>query len=294
MRHEEKALKASMIGAFALALWGISMALVSGSGAIMLDGMFNLISAILTLLSIKISRLVSSPGSRDYPLGYFAYESLFVLVKGTSILVLVVMALVSNVKVLLTGGREPQLGLMIGYVVIAVIGCFALYSIVHRSAKKTGLDMLRAEAQAWLINALITGAIGVAFAIALMLQGTAVGWIDRYVDQILVIVLSIIFIKDPVLLIIDGFRELTLAAPYDEVVQPYNETLLPMADTLDLKHLSFDVIKTGRRRWVTIRVIPKTPTVDIAAFGHLQRTLKQAARQAYENSETEVILEADE
>jgi len=40
---EEKALKKSMIGAFILAIWGIAMAAVASSGAIMLDGMFNFI-----------------------------------------------------------------------------------------------------------------------------------------------------------------------------------------------------------------------------------------------------------
>jgi predicted Co/Zn/Cd cation transporter (cation efflux family) len=41
---EEKALKASMVGALVLSGWGILMAFASSSGVIMLDGMFNLIS----------------------------------------------------------------------------------------------------------------------------------------------------------------------------------------------------------------------------------------------------------
>ncbi len=45
---EEKALKRSMVGAFLLAVWGIVMASVSGSSVILLDGMFNLISGIMS------------------------------------------------------------------------------------------------------------------------------------------------------------------------------------------------------------------------------------------------------
>jgi len=52
---EEKALKRSMIGAFILAIWGVAMAWVSDSNAIMLDGMFNLISGIVSFFSIQRS-----------------------------------------------------------------------------------------------------------------------------------------------------------------------------------------------------------------------------------------------
>ena len=50
---EEKALKRSMVGALLLAVWGIAMASVSGSSVILLDGMFNLISGIMSFFPLK-------------------------------------------------------------------------------------------------------------------------------------------------------------------------------------------------------------------------------------------------
>ena len=85
---EEKALKKSMVGGFLLAVWGLVMAGVSGSSVVLLDGMFNMISGIMSYFSIEITRLISGKESREYPLGYFAFESLFVLAKGATILVL--------------------------------------------------------------------------------------------------------------------------------------------------------------------------------------------------------------
>jgi len=82
---EEKALKRSMIGAFLLAIWGVAMAWVSDSNAIMLDGMFNLISGIVSFFSIQVTRLVSGKKTREFPLGYYAFESMIVFVKGASI-----------------------------------------------------------------------------------------------------------------------------------------------------------------------------------------------------------------
>jgi len=70
---EEKALKRSMVGAFLLAVWGIVMAVAADSGVILLDGMFNFISGIMSVFSIEITRLISGKETREYPLGYFTY-----------------------------------------------------------------------------------------------------------------------------------------------------------------------------------------------------------------------------
>ena len=291
VRPEEQALKASLLGALLLAVWGLVMAAFASSGAIMLDGMFNLISAIMTFFSIKVARLVSEPKSRSFPVGYFAFESLFVLVKGASILVLVVMAVAMNVMVLLAGGREPKLGLMTIYVGIAVIGCIILTLITRKAFKQTGLDILKAETNAWMVNAAISSAIGVAFLVTIFLQGTSLGWIDRYMDQILVIVLGMFALRDPAVLIRDGFRELMLAAPADRYVKPLEEKLLPLKEELDLKDIAIEVLKTGRRMWVTIRACPLERHLDLDAFMETRRELKALVLTVYENSDTEIILD---
>ena len=288
---EEKALKRSMVGALLLAVWGIVMASVSGSSVILLDGMFNLISGIMSFFSIEITRLISGEDTREYPLGYFAFESLFVLAKGASILVLLLMALYSNIGVLFSGGREPVLGMLTIYVALAVLGCVILYLVSRKGFKQTGSEILQAEAKAWLVNAVISGAIGVAFAVAMLLKGTPVGWIDRYIDQILVIVLSILFIKDPIVLMRTGIRELLLAAPQEHYLKPFEEQLLPLKDQLNIRAMALEIVKTGRRLWLTVRLDPRGDEIKIDDFMRLKEKLSQHARKVYANTQTEVILE---
>ena len=288
---EEKALKRSMVGAFILAVWGIAMASVSGSGVILLDGMFNLISGIMSFFSIEITRLISGKETRGYPLGYFAFESLMVLAKGASILVLLLMALYSNIGVLLSGGREPVLGLLTIYVALAVVGCGVLYLTSRRGFKQTGSEILQAETQSWLVNAVVSGAIGVAFGITMLLEGTALGWIDRYIDQILVIILSLIFIKDPLVLMRSGIKELLLAAPQAQYVNPFQEKLLPLKDDLHARAMAIEIIKTGRRLWLTVRLDPRDDVIRVDDFMKVKATISEAAREVYDNTQTEVLLE---
>jgi predicted Co/Zn/Cd cation transporter (cation efflux family) len=290
-RIEEKALKISMVGAFLLAVWGIAMAAMSNSGAVLLDGMYNLISAIMTFFSIEITRLIFGKDTREYPLGYFAFESLFVFVKGASILILVLMALYSNIMVLLSGGREPALGLMTLYVALAVIGCLVLYVVTRKNSLKTGSELLKAEAQAWFINGIVTGAIGIAFVVTMVIQSTSIGWIDRYVDQVLVILMTVLFIKDPLTLMRSGLRELLLAAPQESFSKPFVEKIMPLKEQLGARQLSLEILKTGRRMWVTVFMDPVKDTLHVDEFMAFKSKLQYISREVNPNTQLELILQ---
>ncbi len=133
---EGKTLRISMIGAFLLAIWGIVMAYFSKSDAVLLDGLFNLISAVITFFSIKVTYIIAKKESTKHPFGFFAYETLIVLTKGASILILIIISVTANVKKMLTGGGEPKLGLMTVYVALAVLGCLVIYLTSQQRCRK--------------------------------------------------------------------------------------------------------------------------------------------------------------
>ena len=176
------------------------------------------------------------------------------------------------------------------YQVTIEISDVIIYFIARRGYKKTGSEILQAEMQAWLINAVISGAIGLAFGATIMIQGTPLGWIARYIDQVLVIILSLIFIKDPIILIKKGLRELLLAAPQRDYSAPYEHKLLPLKDRLDAKDLALEVMKTGRRMWLTIRIEPEGETVEMRELLKIKEDLSALAREVYADTHTEVIL----
>jgi len=201
------------------------------------------------------------------------------------------MALYANIDVLLSGGREPALGLMTIYVAVAVLGCTVLYVLTRLSFKKTGSEILAAETQAWLVNAVISGAIGVAFVVVMLIQGTAWGWVDRYADQVLVIILSILFIKDPLVLMKNGLKELLLAAPQRDYAARFEDKILPLKEQLGADKLALEILKTGRRIWVTVRMEPKEKTINVDEFMQVKTRLSKVASSVYPNSQTEVMLE---
>jgi predicted Co/Zn/Cd cation transporter (cation efflux family) len=290
-RVEVRTLYVSMAGALVLAIWGLVMAFLSGSDAILLDGLFNMISAAMSFVSIWVTRLVRQRRTANHPLGFFAYESLYIVFKGGSILVLVVAAVMTSVEVMLAGGREPKLGLMTLYVGPAVLACSLLYWITRRGQRQTKSEILLAEAQGWLINAVVSGSIGLAFVGVMLLEGTAYAWTARYADQVLVIALSLLFIHDPIKLFLTGFRELLLTAPSRDHITPVRDALAPFLARYEMSMVDLEVMKMGRHTWVTLFVDPLEDRVEVAALMRFKRAASEVVSSVHANASTEVILE---
>ncbi len=64
-----------------MAVYGISMAIYTSSYAILLDGSFNLISALLTISSMILVSKISKGYTKRYPLGYYMYETFIIFTK---------------------------------------------------------------------------------------------------------------------------------------------------------------------------------------------------------------------
>lgn len=288
---EGKTLRVSMIGAFLLAIWGIVMAFFSSSDAVLLDGLFNLISAVITFFTLKVTRLITTKESSKHPFGYFAYETLIVLTKGSSILILVVISVYANVKKMLAGGGEPKLGLMTIYVALAVLGCLIVYLTFRKSYKQCETELLLAEMQSWLLNTVISGSIGVAFLIGMCLQGTSLGWINKYLDQVLVIIFSLVFIKEPFMLVKDSLREFLLDAPKKEISQPFIDKLETLKEDKEIKDFQVFMLKTGRRVWINVVVEPTKQTIKMKELMKLKNELSTAMQEVHPNTFTQVTID---
>ena len=89
---------------------GVAAALATGSGAILLDGLFNLCFAIAGGLTLRVASLLARPDDAEYPFGYLFFEPLINTAKGLLILGVSVFALVDAAVALATGGRAVEFG----------------------------------------------------------------------------------------------------------------------------------------------------------------------------------------
>ena len=259
---EQYGIRISLAGASLFAILGIAFALLTKSQAVLLDGAFNLITAVMVLFAMRITRLLGEPETERRPAGYVALEPLYILIKGLVLLVLTLFVMASNVIILIRGGNELNLGIITIYIGIAVIGNFLVWFLIHQKHKGTASPLLRVEKQNWLVNTLISAGIGISFLVVFILKDGALKVIVPYVDQIVVILVGLVSLSVPVAAIREGMRELLLFGPDESVQLKIREIIASELDELEIRQWKAFILKTGRKYWVTLMIDPAKDTIE--------------------------------
>lgn len=294
LKIEKRALLVSAMLAFVLAIWGIGMAVYTGSDAIMMDGAFNLLSAFLAVVGLAVSGMMAKGPTAKHPYGFYAYETLTVLIKGLFILGLILLAITSNLRILFSGGRTPLLIPMIVYASPALILCLSAWISLATASKRAKSDLLRAESSAWMINTLITAMIELALIVVLLLRDTPAGWIARYIDQILVIILCVLSIGDPIKLIFGSLAELMMCAAGKDHMQPMKQALTEAATELEghsFKVTDLFVAKIGRKSFVRLLIKPIQTHTSLEEYCQFVRKASDLAVQVYQNVELYCVVD---
>ncbi|HVH21434.1 MAG TPA: cation diffusion facilitator family transporter [Pseudonocardia sp.] len=189
-------------------VWGLAL----DSQLILFDGLYSFASVGLSLLAVLALRTADKGADERYPWGREAWEPLTIVVKAATLGGLCVYALVGGVADILRGGRDVDAGWALAYAAVASVGCVVVAWLLRRRAR-TGSGLVKAEAAEWIGDALLSVGVLVGFAVALILDQAGRSDLARYVDPVMVSVISAAFLKVPARLIAEGFRELLAMSP---------------------------------------------------------------------------------
>jgi len=297
MSIEKRGIIASVIGAGSMAIWGFFMAWQTSSYAILLDGSFNLISALLTALSILlVSKMSKQKYSEKHPVGYYMYEAFMIFVKGIFILGLIIMSFKSNLEIFLAGGKELDIFAMLIYAVPALIVNVTTLLFCYVSYKKEQSGLLKVEVTAWTINAFITSVIVISLFVVYFLQNTKLNFLNRYIDQILVMVLCVITIGDPIMLIRNAFKELMLRSADSKYIKPFLDALenKKIEEEGNFNFVYTSVLKIGRASIISIYLKPKTDTITLKEYTDFQKSITTIAKSVYKKNVDVAFFISDE
>lgn len=254
-RIESRALKLSAVGALLMALLGIGFSLAADSDAILLDGFFSLITFIMSLLTMKISRVVLKPDDEKYQFGYAGFEPLLNSLKGLIIVVVSGFAVVGAVDVILDGGQEMALGIAMIYTVIASAGCLAIAFLLRHYAAKSNSSLVVVDAKNWMIDGGISSAVMFAFLGAYLIQDTGLSGIVPYTDSILVIIIVVISLPIPVKIIKENVGELLQIAPPEEMQESVRKSIDKALNDVELNDKKIRMVKVGRYFYILVHIL---------------------------------------
>ena len=208
MKSEKNTLMLSAFGALFFAILGVVWGIVIDSSMIVFDGLYSLISLFLSILAIFITGYISKNDFEKFPFGKRVLEPLTVAFNSIVLTIMCSITFINSAKEILTGGKAVDAELALGYSIISILGCLIVYRVLARNNKKICSDIIKAESNQWLMDTLVSVAVLVGFLICTILDKTSLAYLSKYIDPLMVVITSAIFIRVPITTLIKSFKEI--------------------------------------------------------------------------------------
>ncbi|MCC5812400.1 MAG: cation diffusion facilitator family transporter [Ectothiorhodospiraceae bacterium] len=296
MKAENRALLMSAAVALLMGIAGVVFAVLTNSGAILLDGLFNLTYFAVAVVTIRVARLATRPDSPEFPFGHAYFESLVNAGKGLLIFGISAVALVDSLVALFTGGRAVEAGLAILYAGFATTVCSFTAWWLRRQQKLAGSPLVDADVENWLLNSIISATVFLAFCMVPLAQWLGWNVIAAYIDPLLVACVVLIFLGVPIRLASRAIMELLNRTPPAGIADPVRLAIEQALVTQPVSRLYVRMVRPGRTLYVIIHVVLPAdfPVERLATLDALRLRLDQAVRQVHPQVVVDALFTADE
>ena len=224
MKTEQAVLRVSIGVTVLLAGLGIVFGLLSGSFAIVFDGVYSLLDASMTVLALLVANLIAASTSEKptesrlvnrFTMGFWHLEPMVLGLSGTLLMGAAIYALISALDSLLTGGRELEFSHAIVYAVVTLAAALTMALLVRRANRTIRSDFLGLDAKAWMMSAALTAALLAAFVFGYLIQGTALAWLSPYIDPAILAAVSLAILPIPAGTVKQALADVLLVTPTD-------------------------------------------------------------------------------
>lgn len=293
---EIRAFRISALGFLIISALGIVFAVLAKSQAIMLDGVYALVSVVMTLLGAQVARLVDKPSSERFHFGYAHFESLLNLVRGLLIFSVCAFALVSTIEVLVRGGREIHAEVGACYTALSAVWSVGISLYQRRLAQKLGSPILAVDARTWMVDAVMYVGETIAFIVYILLKPTGLAPLLPYADPIFVLIVVAFLMKVPVMTIREAVREVLHRAPRPEIQDEVRRRVGKALAGVPVRKLHARMVEVGRFFFLLIHVVVDEGfgARPVPELDQLRRQVEQSLQGLHPRVVLDVVFTADD
>jgi len=293
---EQHSLALGLWVSLAIAVLGLVSYVLSGSEAVLLDGLYAGVMAVTSLVAARVGANVVRPPDRGWPFGYEGQEAVYVLLRSLLLLGILSFAGLNAARDLLAWwqGDSPEAiatGPVGWYGLLGGLSCGALAWAQHRSWVSGGRcsELLRTESRAALLDTAITGGTGAVLVAAPLLNSTALAPLVPVADALLVLVLSLVVAGEPLHRFRLALRETAGAACEPELIQTTRCGVQTLVEAATAQLLDLSVVKLGRISYVVAYVNP-AGAVEASWLDGLRDQLEERCTTLLGPVRAEVVL----
>ncbi|WP_440887668.1 cation diffusion facilitator family transporter [Vibrio sp. WZ-1] len=272
-KNENRILIFSALLASGFAVGGMVLGLLVGSIVIVFDGVYSLVSLLLTLLSLAASYYISKPSKSIFPFGKAVLEPVVIAIKAAVILVVVAFSLFSAVTALMSGGREVDASIATIFGVVNVIGCGYAWWFMAKKSRRFSSGLIDAEKKQWQMDTLLSVAVTVGFIAAWLVSLTPYAHYAVYADPMMMVLMGFYFLKVPFDMLVGALRELLMMTPSKELCQSVGKDVLEIEKVTEHQLKLAGVTKVGQELRVNVDVHIDDDTLELDTLEHTRKQL---------------------
>ncbi|HAL70032.1 MAG TPA: cation transporter [Pseudomonas sp.] len=260
---EQGLLRTSIAVTLFIASIGIAFGLASGSFSIVFDGVYSLVDASMSGLSLMVVRLITSHASslqmsrklrERFTMGFWHLEPMVLALNGILLSGVAIYALINAVSSLLEGGRHLEFGIAMVYAALTVTACVTIAVIEGKANRKLRSDFVAMDVKGWVMSASITAALLIAFCFGYAVQGTSLEWVSPYIDPAVLALVCLVIVPLPMSVVRQALADIFLVTPGD-LKQYVDAVAQAFVERHGLQSYRAYVAKVGRSREIELYFI---------------------------------------
>ncbi|HDM8226483.1 cation diffusion facilitator family transporter [Vibrio campbellii] len=272
-KNENSILTFSALLASGFAVGGMVLGLLVGSIVIVFDGVYSLVSLLLTLLSLAASYYISKPSKSIFPFGKAVLEPIVIAIKAAVILIVVAFSLFSAVTALMSGGREVDASIATIFGVVNVVGCSYAWWFMAKKSRRFSSGLIEAEKKQWQMDTLLSVAVTAGFIAAWLVSLTPYAHYAVYADPMMMVLMGFYFLKVPFDMLVGALRELLMMTPSKELCQSVGKDVLEIEKVTEHQLKLAGVTKVGQELRVNVDVHVDDDTLELDTLEHTRKQL---------------------
>lgn len=246
MDNESKILKLSVMGTLFFAVLGISWGWLVNSDMILFDGIYSFIGVILSSASLFVCKIIKEKDNRDFYFGKYILEPLIITINSLVLTIMCTYSMISSIQTLLAGGNSVNINSAFIYSIISTIGCAVVFLGIKSKNKKEQSELIKSETVQWFMDFLLSGSIFIGFLIVIILSNTKFKEIVVYIDPIMVLLASMVCVRNPIKRFVRNFKEVVGLIKPEKVSRQVEKQIKAIENNYGFLKAATKVMKRGR------------------------------------------------
>lgn len=272
--NEKTILNLSVWAGVVIAISEILMSFYTKSQAVLMDSVFDTAEIIVSALFLALLPLIYKPATEKMPYGYTQVESVFMLIKGSMLVVITFNLIKDNINIIIHGGSKVDSVLIGGFELVLGIISIILLRIFRSLNRNLSSPVVESEITSWKIDVYCCLGVSLALLSQKLFDNTSLNWISLYIDQVVAIIIGICMIPQPIKMVLNSLRSIILISPKEDKVNFIKDIIDYEIKGYNYEVTFYDIVQTGRKIWVEIYIKNEERVIRVDQLKEMRQKIK--------------------